>query len=57
MDRHGYNVQLPPSQWKEVLNTNAREYGGTGVGNAGATIPGGAGRTLLAGSTLVLKKV
>jgi maltooligosyltrehalose trehalohydrolase len=56
-DRHGYNVQLPPGQWKEVLNTNAREYGGTGVGNAGATIPGGAGMTLPAGSTIVLKKV
>lgn len=57
VDRQGYNVQLPPGQWKEVLNTNAREYGGSGTGNAGATIPSGAGMTLPAGGTIVLRKV
>lgn len=56
-DRQGYGVQLPPGQWKEVFNTNAREYGGTGLGNNGATFGGGSGLTLPAGSSVVLQRV
>lgn len=56
-DRNGYGVNLPPGQWKEVLNTNAREYGGTGSGNGGATVSGNQGLCLPAGSSIVLKKV
>ncbi|MCC6738261.1 MAG: 1,4-alpha-glucan branching protein GlgB [Planctomycetia bacterium] len=34
--RHGYRVGVPsPGFWREILNTDAREYGGGGVGNAG----------------------
>ena len=39
--RHGYRIGLPDhlkGQWREVLNTDAQEYGGSGVGNAGATL-------------------
>jgi 1,4-alpha-glucan branching enzyme len=33
----GYRVGLPrPGQWREVLNTDAEQYGGSGVGNLGA---------------------
>ena len=56
-DRSGYGVNLPAGQWKEVLNTNGREYGGTGTGNFGANFSGNQGLTLPAGSTIVLKKV
>jgi 1,4-alpha-glucan branching enzyme len=35
--RLGYRVGLPrPGRWREVLNTDAERYGGSGVGNAGA---------------------
>ncbi len=34
--RHGYRVGLPrPGAWREVLNTDAEIYGGSGVGNLG----------------------
>ncbi|MFP4166894.1 MAG: 1,4-alpha-glucan branching protein GlgB [Opitutales bacterium] len=34
--REGYRVGVPcPGFWKEVLNTDAKEYGGFGFGNAG----------------------
>ena len=33
----GYRVGLPrPGRWREVINTDAHEYGGSGVGNLGA---------------------
>jgi len=33
---HGYRIGLPSAgRWQEVLNTDAREYGGSGVGNLG----------------------
>jgi 1,4-alpha-glucan branching enzyme len=33
---HGYRVGFPKvGEWSEVLNTDATEYGGSGVGNAG----------------------
>jgi 1,4-alpha-glucan branching enzyme len=32
--RHGYRVGVPaPGRWREVLNTDASELGGSGVGN------------------------
>jgi len=31
-----YRIGLPrPGAWREVINTDAREYGGSGVGNLG----------------------
>ena len=35
--RYGYRVGLPaPGRWRELLNTDAVEWGGGGVGNYGA---------------------
>ncbi len=37
MARTGYRVGLPvPGRWREVLNTDAVEWGGSGIGNYGA---------------------
>jgi 1,4-alpha-glucan branching enzyme len=34
--REDYRIGVPrPGRWRERLNTDAREYGGSGVGNAG----------------------
>jgi 1,4-alpha-glucan branching enzyme len=34
--RYDYRVGVPhPGPWREVLNTDAREYGGSGIGNLG----------------------
>lgn len=34
--RHGYRMRLPSGgRWREILNSDAREYGGGGVGNMG----------------------
>ncbi|WP_153502878.1 1,4-alpha-glucan branching protein GlgB [Cumulibacter manganitolerans] len=34
---HGYRIGLPsPGTWREVLNTDAVEYGGSGLGNLGS---------------------
>ncbi len=34
--RAGYRVGVPhPGFWREILNTDAREYGGSGLGNLG----------------------
>ena len=55
-DRPGYGVDLPAGNWKEVFNSNAAAYGGSNTGNNGATLHGGQGVYLPAGSTLVLKK-
>jgi len=34
--REGYRVGVPfPGVWREVLNSDAKEYGGSGVGNLG----------------------
>ncbi|HLS19949.1 MAG TPA: alpha amylase C-terminal domain-containing protein, partial [Paracoccaceae bacterium] len=36
MVRHDYNLGLPAGGvWREILNTDATEYGGSGVGNGG----------------------
>ncbi|MEJ7935615.1 1,4-alpha-glucan branching protein GlgB [Sphingobium sp. AN558] len=35
--RHGYRLRLPSGgRWREILNSDAAEYGGGGVGNLGA---------------------
>ena len=35
--RQGYRVPLPAAgTWREIINTDAAEYGGSGMGNAGA---------------------
>lgn len=35
--RHGYRMRLPSSgRWREVMNSDAVEYGGSGAGNMGA---------------------
>jgi 1,4-alpha-glucan branching enzyme len=35
--RHGYLLGVPDApRWREVLNTDATEYGGSGIGNLGA---------------------
>jgi 1,4-alpha-glucan branching enzyme len=37
--RPAYRVALPqPGGWREVLNTDATEYGGTGIGNLGRVV-------------------
>jgi 1,4-alpha-glucan branching enzyme len=42
--RVGYGVNLPlVGQWDEVLNTDALEYGGSGMGNLGAVHTGPTG--------------
>jgi 1,4-alpha-glucan branching enzyme len=37
--RHGYRVGLPRAgEWREIFNTDAREYGGSCVGNHGRAV-------------------
>ena len=37
--RRGYRVAFPrPGAWREVLNTDAAEYGGSGIGNLGRVV-------------------
>jgi len=39
MPRHGYRVGMSePGQWREVLNSDSRFYGGTDLGNGAAPI-------------------
>ncbi|MDE2239619.1 MAG: 1,4-alpha-glucan branching protein GlgB [Rhodospirillales bacterium] len=33
--RHGYRIGVPSGEWKEILNTDAAIFGGSGVGNMG----------------------
>ena len=36
MLRHGYRMRLPVGgRWREILNSDACEYGGSGAGNMG----------------------
>ena len=36
MPRQGYRIGVPrPGRYRERINTDATEYGGSGVGNAG----------------------
>ncbi|RKF12632.1 1,4-alpha-glucan branching protein GlgB [Roseovarius spongiae] len=54
--REGFRVGLPAEgRWREVMNTDAEEYGGSGAGNGGrvfATTPGAHGRPAAATMTL-----
>lgn len=39
--RYGYRLGLPlAGVWEEILNTDAAEYGGSGVGNMGSVVAG-----------------
>jgi 1,4-alpha-glucan branching enzyme len=39
--RHGYGLRLPmEGAWREIMNSDAADYGGSGVGNAGRVIAG-----------------
>jgi 1,4-alpha-glucan branching enzyme len=41
---HGYRIGLPSTgRWEEVLNTDAEQYGGSGVGNLGGVDAGAQG--------------
>ncbi|MDO5756483.1 MAG: 1,4-alpha-glucan branching protein GlgB [Rhodobacterales bacterium] len=54
--REGFRVGLPTEgHWREIMNTDATEYGGSGAGNGGAvfaTAPGMHGRPAAATLTL-----
>ncbi len=57
--RHGYGLRLPHGgRWREILNTDAADYGGSGAGNSGvveAQEDGWAHVTLPPLSTLMLE--
>lgn len=54
----GYNMPLPPGNWKEVLNSDAGVYGGNNFGNYGATLNGGNTKVNIpSAGYVVLKKV
>ena len=37
--RHGYRMRLPSGgRWREVMNSDAQDYGGSGAGNMGAVM-------------------
>src|SRR5690606_1407674 len=37
--RQGYRVPLPAvGTWREIINTDATDYGGSGMGNSGAVL-------------------
>ncbi len=43
IEHHGYRLGLPvPGPWREILNTDARDYDGYGVGNLGTVHATGA---------------
>ncbi|QEW03369.1 1,4-alpha-glucan branching protein GlgB [Microbacterium lushaniae] len=45
---HGYELTLPEhGVWEEILNTDAAEYGGSGVGNLGVVHADDSGRAVL----------
>ncbi|MBL8149160.1 MAG: alpha amylase C-terminal domain-containing protein [Blastocatellia bacterium] len=53
-----YRMDLPPGQWKEVLNSDAARYGGSNFGNFGALVNGGSSQmNIPAGGYVVFKKV
>ncbi|WP_068076601.1 1,4-alpha-glucan branching protein GlgB [Novosphingobium lentum] len=44
---HGYRVPLPhDGAWREIINSDAAAYGGSGVGNLGGVIASGGGADL-----------
>ena len=56
LPRYGYRLGLPADgDWAEILNTDAADYGGSGVGNLGSVVADGDawhGRPASAGVTL-----
>ena len=45
---HGFALDLPESGvWHEILNSDAQEYGGSGVGNLGVVHAGESGRATM----------
>jgi 1,4-alpha-glucan branching enzyme len=45
---HGYELYLPETGvWTEILNSDAQEFGGSGVGNLGIVNADGSGRAVL----------
>jgi 1,4-alpha-glucan branching enzyme len=51
--RQGYSLPLPrPGRWREILNTDAEAYGGSGVGNMGVVTAGHDGSRAQATLTL-----
>lgn len=39
MPRHGYRVGVPrPGYWREIINSDATVYGGSGIGNGGGVV-------------------
>jgi 1,4-alpha-glucan branching enzyme len=58
--RHGYRLPLPADgTWKEMVNSDALDYGGSGIGNLGVvTVSGGhAVLTLPPLATIMLEHV
>jgi 1,4-alpha-glucan branching enzyme len=56
--RSGYRIPLPnDGQWRELLNSDAEIYGGSGQGNLGSitAVGGGADLTLPPLSTIMLE--
>lgn len=57
--RHGYRMRLPAGgRWREVMNSDAQEYGGSGAGNLGVVLTdeeGWANITIPAFGTLMLE--
>jgi 1,4-alpha-glucan branching enzyme len=56
--RHHYRVPLPADGiWKEMVNSDALQYGGSGMGNLGAVTArdGGATLTLPPLATIMLE--
>ncbi|MCR2811660.1 1,4-alpha-glucan branching protein GlgB [Microbacterium sp. zg.Y1084] len=46
---HGFELDLPSAgTWREILNSDAQEYGGSGVGNLGAVHAADGGRATMA---------
>jgi len=51
--REDYRLPLPKAgRWREILNTDAGDYGGTGKGNLGSVVASGKGKSIAANITL-----
>ncbi|MCQ2736300.1 MAG: alpha-amylase family glycosyl hydrolase [bacterium] len=55
-DYSNYRIDgMPAGNWKEVFNSNARDFGGTGFGNFGGTGAFNEGMNIPAGSSVIFK--
>lgn len=55
-DYSNYRIDgMPAGNWTEVFNSNARDFGGTGFGNFGATGAFNEGMNIPAGSSVIFK--